>query len=83
VGDDLKMAVGGDLNFSSFDGVARSHPRFSGPRGWSPRFLALFSSSYPVQLLREATNLVAAVFASGSRVWFGAGQNSGAMAAYL
>jgi hypothetical protein len=34
------MAVGGDLDFSSFDGVARSHPRSSGPRGWSPRFLA-------------------------------------------
>jgi hypothetical protein len=77
------MAVSGDLDFSSFDGVARSHPRSYGPRGWSPRFLVLFSSSYPVQLLQEAMNLVAAVFASGSRVWFGAGQNSGAMAAYL
>jgi hypothetical protein len=45
-------------------GVARSHSRSSGPRGWSPRFLALFSSSYLVQLLQEAMNLVAAAFAS-------------------
>jgi hypothetical protein len=67
-GDGLKVAVSGGLDFSSFDGVARPHPRFSGPRNWFPRFLTLSSRSYPVQLLREATNLVPAVFASGSRV---------------
>jgi hypothetical protein len=67
-GDGLKVAVGGGLDFSSFDGVARPHPRFSGPRNWFPRFLALSSRSYPVQLLQEATNLVTVVFASGSRV---------------
>jgi hypothetical protein len=67
-GDGLKVAVGGGLDFSSFDGVARPHPRFSGPRNWFPRFLALSSRSYPVQLLQEATNLVTVVFALGSRV---------------
>jgi hypothetical protein len=67
-GDGLKLAVDGGLDFSSFDGVARPHPRFSGPRNWFPRFLTLSSRSYPVQLLREATNLVTAAFASGSRV---------------
>jgi hypothetical protein len=67
-GDGLKVAVGGGLAFSSFDGVARPHPRFSGPRNWFPRFLALSSRSYPVQLHWEATNLVIAAFASGSRV---------------
>jgi hypothetical protein len=67
-GDGLKVAVGGGLDFSSFDGVAWPHPRFSGPRNWFPRFLALSSRSYPVQLLREATNLVTAAFASGSWV---------------
>jgi hypothetical protein len=63
-GDGLKVAVGGGLDFSSFDGVARPHPRFSAPRNWFPRFLALSLRSFPVQLLREATNLVPAVFAS-------------------
>jgi hypothetical protein len=67
-GDGLKVAVGGGLDFSSFDGVARPHPRSSGPRDWFPRFLVLSLRSYPVQLLWEATNLVPAVFASGSRV---------------
>jgi hypothetical protein len=67
-GDGLKVAVGGGLNFSSFDGVVRPHPRFSGPRNWFPRFLALSSRSYLVQLLQEATNLVPSAFASGSRV---------------
>jgi hypothetical protein len=67
-GDGLKVAVGGGLDFSSFDGIARPHSRFSGPRNWFPRFLALSSRSYPVQLLWEATNLVPTVFASGSRV---------------
>jgi hypothetical protein len=67
-GDGLKVAVGGGLDFLSFDGVARPHPRFSGPRNWFPRFLALSSRSYPVQLLREAMNLVTMAFASGSRV---------------
>jgi hypothetical protein len=67
-GDGLKVAVCGGLDFSSFDGVAWPHPRFSGPRNWFPRFLALSSRSYPVQLLREAMNLVTAAFASGSRV---------------
>jgi hypothetical protein len=67
-GNGLKVAVGGSLDFSSFDSVARPLPRFSGPRNWFPRFLALSSRSYPVQLLWEATNLVPAVFASGSRV---------------
>jgi hypothetical protein len=67
-GDGLKVAVGGGLDFSSFDGVARPHLRSSGPRDWFPRFLALSSRSYPVQLLREASNLVPAAFASGSRV---------------
>jgi hypothetical protein len=66
VGDDLKVAVGGGMDFSSFDGVAQPHSRSSGPRDWLPRFLALSSRSYPVQLLREATNLVPAVLASGS-----------------
>jgi hypothetical protein len=63
-GDGLKVAVGGGLDFSSFDGVARPHPRFSGPRNWFPRFLVLSSRSYPVQLLQEATNWVPAAFAS-------------------
>jgi hypothetical protein len=67
-GDGLKVAVGGGLDFLSFDGVAWPHPRFSGPRNRFPRFLVLSSRSYPVQLLREATNLVTAAFASGSRV---------------
>jgi hypothetical protein len=67
-GDDFKVAVGGGLDFSSFNGVARPHPRSSGPRDYFPRFLALSSRSYPVQLLREATNLVPAAFALGSRV---------------
>jgi hypothetical protein len=67
-GDGLKVAVGDGLDFSSFDGVARPHLRFSGPRNWFPRFLTLSSRSYPVQLLREATNLVPVAFASGSRV---------------
>jgi hypothetical protein len=66
--DGLKVAVGSGLDFLSFDCVARPHPRFSGPKNWFPRFLALSSRSYPVQLLREATNLVPAAFASGSRV---------------
>jgi hypothetical protein len=64
----LKVAVDGGLDFSSFDGVARPHPRFSGPRNWFPRFITLFSRSYPVQLLREAMNLVTAAFALGSWV---------------
>jgi hypothetical protein len=68
VGVGLKVVVGGGMDFSSFDGVARPHPRFFGPRNWFPRFLTLSSRSYPVQLLREATNLVTAAFASGSRV---------------
>jgi hypothetical protein len=67
-GDGLKVAVGGGLDFSSFDGVARPRPRSFGPRDWFPRFLALSSRSYPIQLLREAMNLVPAMFASGSRV---------------
>jgi hypothetical protein len=66
--DGLKVAVGGGLDFSSFDGVARPHPRSSGPRDWFPRFLALSSRAYLVQLLREAMNLVPAVFALCSRV---------------
>jgi hypothetical protein len=68
VGDGLKVVVGGGLDFLSFDGIARPHPRSSGPRDWFPRFLALSSRSYLVQLLREATNLVPAAFASCSRV---------------
>jgi hypothetical protein len=68
MGDGLKVAVGGGLDFLSFDGFARPHPRFSGPRNWFPRFLALSPRSYPVQLLREAMNLVPAAFALGSRV---------------
>jgi hypothetical protein len=67
-GDGLKVAVGSGLDFSSFDSVARPHPRFSGPRNWFPRFLTLSSRSYPVQLLQEATNLVIVAFVSGSRV---------------
>jgi hypothetical protein len=63
-GDGLKVAVGGGLEFSSFDGISWPHPRFSGPRNWFPRFLALSSGSYPVQLLSEATNLVPVAFAS-------------------
>jgi hypothetical protein len=65
-GDGLMVAVGGGMDFSSFDGVARPHLRSSGPRDWLPRFLALSSRSYPVQLHREATNLVPAVLALGS-----------------
>jgi hypothetical protein len=68
MGDGLKVAVGGGLDFLSFDGVAWPHPRFSGPRNRFPSFLALSSSSFQVQLLWEATNLVTAAFASGSRV---------------
>jgi hypothetical protein len=64
----LLVAVDGGLDFSSFDGVARPHPRFSSPRNWFPRFLTLSSRSYPVQLLQEATDLVTAMFALGSRV---------------
>jgi hypothetical protein len=82
-GDGLKVAVGGGLDFSSFDDVARPHPRSFGHRDWFPRFLALISRSYPVQLLWEAMNLVPVALALGSRVWFNAGQISGAMAAYL
>jgi hypothetical protein len=82
-GNDIKVADGGGLDFLSFDGVARPHPRSSGPRDWFPRFLALSSRSFPVQLLREAANLVPTTFASFLRVCFKAGQNSGAMAAYL
>jgi hypothetical protein len=82
-GDDLKVADGGGMDFLSFNGVARPHPRSSGLRDWFSRFLALSSRSYPVQLLREAANLVPATFDSCSRVGFKAGQNSGAMAAYL
>jgi hypothetical protein len=67
-GDGLKVVVGGGLDFSSFDGIARPHLRFSGPRNWFPRFLTLSSRSYPVQLLQEAINLLTAAFASGSRV---------------
>jgi hypothetical protein len=51
VGVGPKVAIGGDLDFSSFDGVAQPHPRFSDPRNWFPRFLALSSRSYSVQLL--------------------------------
>jgi hypothetical protein len=67
-GDGLKVVVSDGLDISSFDGVMRPHPRSSGPRDWSPRFLVLSSRSYPVQLLREAMNLVPAMFALGSRV---------------
>jgi hypothetical protein len=67
-GDGLKVAVGGSSDFLSFDGVARPHLRSSGPRDWFPGFLALSSRSYLVQLLREAVNLVPAMFASCSRV---------------
>jgi hypothetical protein len=67
-GDGLMVAVGGGLDFSSFDGVTQPHPRSSGPRDLFPSFLVLSSRSYPVQLLREAMNLVPAAFASGSRV---------------
>jgi hypothetical protein len=67
-GDGLKVVVGDGSDFLSFNGVARPHPRSSGPRNWFPRFLALSSRSYPVQLLREATNLVTVTFALGSRV---------------
>jgi hypothetical protein len=83
VGDDLMVANGGGLDFLSFDGVARPHPWSSGLRDWFPRFLALSSRSYLVQLLQEVTNLVPAMFGSCSRVCFKAGLNSGAMAAYL
>jgi hypothetical protein len=83
VGDDLKVADGGGLDFLSFDGVTRPHPRSSGMRDWFPRFLALSSRSYPIQLLPEVANLVPATFVSCSRVCFKAGQNLGAMAAYL
>jgi hypothetical protein len=48
VGEDLKVADGGGLDFLSFDDVARPHPRSSSPRDWFPRFLALSSRSYPV-----------------------------------
>jgi hypothetical protein len=48
VGEDLKVADGGGLDFLSFDDVARPHPRSSGPRDWFPRFLALSSRSYLV-----------------------------------
>jgi hypothetical protein len=82
-GDDLKVADSGGLDFLSFDGVARPHSRSSGLRDRFPRFLTLSSRSYPVQLLQEVANLVPATFASCSRVCFKAGQNSGAMAAYL
>jgi hypothetical protein len=68
MGDGLKVAVGGGFDFSSFDGVTRPHPRFSHPRNSFPRFLALSSRSYPVQLLQEATNLVPAAFPLGFRV---------------
>jgi hypothetical protein len=67
-GDGLKVAVGGGSDFLSFDGVARPHPRSSDPRDWFSRFLTLSSRSYLVQLLREATNLVHAMFALCSRV---------------
>jgi hypothetical protein len=67
-GDGLKVTIGGGLDFSSFDDIARPHPRSSDPRDWFPRFLTLSSRSYPIQLVREATNLVPAAFASGSRV---------------
>jgi hypothetical protein len=67
-GDSLKVAVGDGLDFLSFDGIARPHLRFSGPRNCFPRFLALSSRSYLVQLLREVTNLVPVAFALGSRV---------------
>jgi hypothetical protein len=67
-GNGLKVAVGGGLDFSSFDDIARPHPRSSDLRDWFPRFLVLSSRSYPVQLLREAMNLVPALFASGFRV---------------
>jgi hypothetical protein len=62
-GDGLNVAVGGGLDFSTFDGVAQPHQTLSGPRNWFPRFLALSSRSYPVELLREAMNLVPAAFA--------------------
>jgi hypothetical protein len=55
-GDDLKVADSGGLNFLSFDGVARPHPRTSGLKVGFPSFLVLSSRSYPVQLLREAVN---------------------------
>jgi hypothetical protein len=67
VGDGLKVAVDGDSDFLSFDGVARPHRRSFGLRDWCPRFLTLSSRSYLVQLLQEAT-LVPATFASCSRV---------------
>jgi hypothetical protein len=56
VGDDLKVANGGILNFLSFDGVAQLHPRSSDPKDGFPSFLVLSSRSYLVQLLREAAN---------------------------
>jgi hypothetical protein len=56
VGDDLKVANGGVLNFLSFDGVAQPHPRSSDPKDGFPSFLVLSSRSYLVQLLREAAN---------------------------
>jgi hypothetical protein len=40
----------------SFDGVARPHPRSSGPKDGFPSFLVLSSRSSPVQLLREVAN---------------------------
>jgi hypothetical protein len=55
-GDDLKVADGGDLNFLSFDGVARPHPRSSGPKDGFLSFLILSSRSYPIQLLQEVAN---------------------------
>jgi hypothetical protein len=54
--DDLKVVDDGGLNFLSFDGVARSHPRSFGPKDGFPSFLVLSSRSYPVQLFREAVN---------------------------
>jgi hypothetical protein len=55
-GDDLKVAHGGGLNFLSFDGVARPHPRSFGPKDGFPSLLILSSRSYLVQLLWEAVN---------------------------
>jgi hypothetical protein len=77
VGDDLKVADGGGLDFLSFDG---SHGLTRGPPA---RGIGSQGSSLSPQLLPEAANLVPVMFASCSRVCFKAGQNLGAMAAYL
>jgi hypothetical protein len=50
VGDDFKVADGGDLNFPSFDGVAGPHSRSSGPKDGFPSFLIFSSRSSPAPI---------------------------------